>query len=332
MRRSIGRRTFLRSSLAAAAALSTQSWPHIAHAQTWPDRPIRIVVGFPAGGITDVFARAYGDAISQALGQPVVVENRAGAGGLVAGEFVAKAPPDGYTLLFTIQAALLQSQALYKKLPFDPARDYTFIAAFGNGHLPCAVPKDLDVKTFGDFVALAKKQPVNVGSFAPGSYAHLVISQLNKLYGTRIEAVHFKGEAPMWPEVVAGRLHGAIGSYGGVNPHLQSGGVRVIAVPTLTRSPKLPEVPTYAEQGYREPIFTMRGWLGLLGPAGMPAPIVETLSKQILAALDTPRVKQLHDTFGIPDKPTTPTEFVRLVRDDGPVWIAMTKELGLTLD
>src|SRR5687767_14060779 len=331
MTRFLQRRTFLRASLG-AALLGVQGWPHVARAQAWPDRPIRLVVAFPAGGITDVFARAYGDAVAQALGQPVVVENKAGAGGLIGGEFVAKAPPDGYTLLFTIQASLLQSQALYKKLPYDPGRDFTFISAFGNGHLPFAVPKDIKVRNFDEFVALARRDTVHVGSFAPGSYAHLVINQLNKLYGRRIEPVHFKGEAPMWPEVVAGRLHGAIGSYGGVNPHVQSGAVRVIAVPTMTRSPKLPDVPTYAEQGYKEPIFVMRGWLGLLGPAGMPAPIVERLSKHILEAYDTPRVKQLHDTFGIPDRPTTPAEFERLFRVDGPVWIAMARELGLSLD
>ena len=270
--------------------------------------------------------------MSQGLGQPVVVENKAGASSLIACEQVAKAAPDGYTLLFTIQAALLQSQALYKKLPYDPGRDFTFIAAFGNGHLPLAVHKDVPVKDFGEFVEFAKTNPVNFGSFAPGSYPHLVVGQLNKLYGTQIEAVHFKGEAPMWPELVAGRLHAAIGSYIGMSPHAKTGAVRPIAVPTATRSPKLPDVPTYAEQGYREPVFIMRGWLGLLGPAGLPQEIVERISKQILEAADSPRVKQLHETFGIPDKPTTPAEFVRLFREEGPTWIAITKELGVSLD
>ena len=155
---------------------------------------------------------------------------------------------------------------------------------------------------------------------------------MNKLYATRIEAVHYKGEAPMWPELAAGRLDAAIGSYVAMSPHAKSGAVRPIAVATLNRSPKLPDVPTYAEQGYREPVLVMRGWLGLLGPAGMPREIVGRISKLLLEAADSARVKQLHETFGIPDKPTTPEEFVRLFREEGPTWISMAKELGVTLD
>lgn len=323
------RRRFLNAGIGAATLASL---PSAAHAQAWPSRPIRIVVGFPPGGITDIFARAYGEHVAQALGQPVIVENMAGAGGLIAGERVAKAAPDGYTLVFTIQSAMLQAQALYKKLPYDPGKDFTFVSAFGNGHLPLAVHKDLPVRNMGEFIAFAKKERVNFGSFSAGGYAHLVVSQLNKLHGTQMEAIHYKGEAPMWPELTTGRLHAAIGSHGGITPHLKAGSVRVIAVPTLTRSPKLPEVPTYAEQGFREPVFTMRGWLGLLGPAGMPPEIVERLSKALLDGFDTPRVKQVHDTYGVQEKPTTPAEFVRLYREEGPVWVSMARELGISLD
>jgi tripartite-type tricarboxylate transporter receptor subunit TctC len=331
MTRPFDRRSFLRAGLG-AAALGSQALASPAYAQAWPLRPIRMVVGFPPGGITDLFARAYGDALSQSLGQPIVIENKAGAGSLIAGELVAKAPPDGYTLLFTIQGALVQGQALYKKLPYDPGRDFTYISAFSNGQLPLAVHKDLPVRTVSEFVEFAKKNPVNFGSYSPGSYGHLVVGQLNKLYGTRIEPVHYKGEAPMWPELAAGRLHAAVGSYAGVAPYLKSGAARAIAVATLSRSPKLPDVPTYAEQGFRDPIFTMRGWLGLLGPAGMPRDIVDRISKNLIAAVDTPRVKQLQELFGIPEAPTTPEEFVRLYREEGPVWIAMTRELGVSLD
>jgi tripartite-type tricarboxylate transporter receptor subunit TctC len=329
MSRYWNRRSILRAGLG-AAALATL--PAVARAQAWPAKPVRIVVGFPPGGITDVFARAYGESVSQALGQPVIVENKPGAGGLIAGEQVAKSAPDGYTLLFTIQAAMLQAQALYKKLPYDPGKDFTFVSAFGNGHLPLAVHKDLPVRTVGELVAFAKKERVNFGSFSAGGYGHLVVSQLNKLHGTQMEAIHYKGEAPMWPELVTGRLHAAIGSFGGITPHLKSGAVRPIAVPTLTRSPKLPEVPTYAEQGFREPVFTMRGWLGLLGPAGMPAEVVDRLSRHLIEAFDAPRVRQVHDTYGVAEKPTTPAEFVRLYREEGPVWVSMAKDLGISLD
>ncbi len=323
------RRTFLRASIGIAAlgAVSRD-----ALAQQWPVRPIRMVVGFPPGGITDLFARAYGDAIAQSLGQPVVIENKPGAGGLIANEQVAKAPPDGYALSFTIQGALVQAQALYKKLPYDPGRDFTYISAFSNGQLPIAVHKDVPARTVGEFVEFARRNPVNFGSYSPGSYGHLVVGQFNKLYGTKIEPVHYKGEAPMWPELAAGRLHAAVGSYLGMAPHTKNGAVRPIAVATLNRSPKLPDVPTYAEQGFRDPVFTMRGWLGLLGPAGMPRDIVDRISRHLIEAADAPRVKQLHEAYGIVEKPTSPEEFVRLYRDEGPVWIAMTRELGVTLE
>jgi tripartite-type tricarboxylate transporter receptor subunit TctC len=315
---------------AAAAAGSLAGLP--VRAQAWPARPIRILVGFPPGGLTDLYARAYGEHIGQQLGQQVVIENRTGAGGNIAAEAVAKSPPDGHTLLFTIQGTLVQAQALYKKLPYDPDKDFTYISAFNPGHLPFAIHKDVPARNFREFVELARKSPTNLGTFAAGSSPHLIAGQLNKLYGTKIEAVHFRGEAPMWQEVATGRVHAGVGSVLGVLPHVQSGAVRVIAVPTLVRSPKFPDVPTYVEQGFDAPIFKLRGWIGFLGPAGMPPAIVDRLGKLVLEAADTPRVQKLHETFAIPEKPTTPAEFLRLYREEGPVWISIARDLGITLD
>jgi tripartite-type tricarboxylate transporter receptor subunit TctC len=327
--RRTGRRSFL---LGSAALLATAALRRGASAEGWPARPVRIIVSFPPGGLTDLYARAYGEYISRQLGQPVLVENRAGAGGVIGCDAVAKSPADGYTLLFTISTPIVQAQALYKKLPYDPDKDFTFISAFDSGHLPLAVHSDVPAGGFREFVDFAKKTAVNFGSYGPGSVPHMVAAQINKLFGTRIEVVHFKGEAPMWVEVAAGRIHAAIGSISALSPHLQSGALRPIAVNTAKRSPKLPQVSTYLEQGFPEKVFMLKGWLGLLGPAGLPAEIVGRISGLILEGAGSPRLRQIYETFGLIEKPTTPQEFVGLYREEGPVMIAIAKELGVSLD
>ena len=321
-----------RRRLLIAAAASFGASPMLARAQAWPARPIRIVCPLPPGGLTDLYSRAIAEHLQQSLGQPVIVENRPGAGGQIGCDAVAKATPDGYTFLVTIQTSLVQAQVLYKKLPYNPDTDFSWISALGAGHLPLGVPASLPVKTFRDFVEYAKVNRTNMGTYAPGSYPHMVAGQLNKLYGTKIEAVHYKGEAPMWLDVISGQTQAAIGSVAGTLPHIQKGSVRVLAVPTRVRSPKLPEVPTFHEQGFTEPVFLIAGWIGLLGPAKLPKEIIDRVARLTIDAGEGARLKQIYDTFGIAERPTTPEEFQRLYRTEGPQWIAITRELGITLD
>jgi tripartite-type tricarboxylate transporter receptor subunit TctC len=315
-----------------AAAVGPAMLTRRAHAQSWPSRPIRFVVSFPPGGLTDLYARAYGEYIGQHIGQPVIIENRAGGGGLIGCDHVAKSAPDGHTILFTISTAIVQSQVLYKKLPYDPNRDFTFLSAMPSGPLPFAVHRDLPVKNVKDYVALARSKSINMGSYAQGSIPHMVAQQMNKLYGTKIEVVQYKGEAPMWQDVIAGRIESGIGSYGAMGPHAKAGTIRALAVTSPLRSPGLPDVPTFIEQGLDAPIFRVRGWIGMLGPAGLVREVVERFSSLVIAGAETPRVRQLYELFAIPDKPTTPEEFVRLYREEGPTWIAIARELGVTLD
>jgi tripartite-type tricarboxylate transporter receptor subunit TctC len=322
------RRLVIAAAAAAAGALAT---PFV-RAQAWPARQIRIVCPFPPGGLTDIYTRAIADHLQQSLGQPVVVENRPGAGGIIGNDAVAKAAPDGYTLLVTIQTTLVQAQVLYKKLPYNPDTDYTWISALGAGHLPLGVPASLPVRNFREFVDYAKAKPTSFGTYAPGSFPHMVVGQLNKLHGTRIEAVHYKGESPMWIDVAGGQIQAGIGSTAAILPYVQKGSVRPVAVPTRVRSPKLPEVPTYVEQGFTEPVFTLSGWIGFLGPAKLPPEIVDRLSKLVIEAGSGARLKQVYETFGIAERPTTPEEFLRLYRTEGQQWIAIARELGITLD
>jgi tripartite-type tricarboxylate transporter receptor subunit TctC len=325
------RRSFLLGSLV-AAALGPLVGARGAIAQTWPSRPIKIIASFPPAGLGDLFTRAYGEHLSKVLGQPVVIENRPGASGLIGADAVAKAPPDGYTFLVSNAVTLVQNQALYKKLPFDPNKDLSFIARLSAGHMPLAVHKDLPVRNFREFLDFSKKNQVNFGTFSAGTYAHMLASQINKLFGLQIEAIHFKGEGPMWQELAAGRLHAAAGTIVGMAPHLQSGAVRPIAVNATSRSPLLPQVLSFVEQGFAQGVFLYDGWLGLTGPAGLARSIVERISALILEGDETPRLRQLHATWGIVEEPMGHEQFERYFREECPKVIAMVKELGVSLD
>jgi tripartite-type tricarboxylate transporter receptor subunit TctC len=329
MTRSTERRRLLAAGATLAAAALV---PPFARAQAWPAKPIRIVCAFAPGGLTDLLARAYGDQLSQRFGQPVVVENRAGAGGMIGGSEVAKSAPDGYTLLFTISTTMYQNRVLYKKMLYDPDRDFTLIAGFHSGHLPLSVNSALPVKNAREFLELAKRERVTLGNYSPGSFPHMVAQQLNKIHGTKIEAVAYKGETPMYADLVSGQIQAGIGSVQGVLAHAQSGRVRIIAVPTSVRSPRLPDVPTFAEQGLRDAIFDLEGWLGMLGPAGMPRDIVQRLGQAVREGAETPRIRTLYENSGLPHRLWIGEEFEKLNREIGPQWVGMARELGVTLE
>ena len=323
------RRRLLRAT-AGIGVVSALPWA--ASAQTWPAKPIRVVVSFPAGGLTDILARAYSEPLSQKLGQPVVVENKPGASGAIGAAEVARAAPDGYTFLFTISTTMNQNRVLYRKLPYDADKDFAYVSGFDAGHLPLAVASGVKVANMAEYVELARRERVTMGNYSAGSFPHMLAAQVNKLYGTQIEPVHYKGEAPMWTDLASGQITSAIGSIAAMTPHLQSGRIRPIAVPTNNRSTRLPEVPTFVEQGFEDQVFVIQGWIGMFAPAGVSKDIVSRISAIHQESAETPRVKQINTTFGLRDKPWTAEEFEKLNNEVKPVWIAMAKELGITLD
>jgi tripartite-type tricarboxylate transporter receptor subunit TctC len=303
-----------------------------ARAQAWPAKPVKVIVSFPAGGLTDALARAYSDQLSQRLGQPFTVENKPGAGGMIGCGEVARAAPDGYTFLFTISTTINQNRILYKKMPYDPDRDFAYVSGFDAGHLPLAVNINSPIKTAREFLELAKRERVTMGNYAPGSFPHMVAQQLNKHHGAKIEPVPYKGEAPMWVDLASGQLTGAIGSISAILPHQQAGRIRVIAVPTLTRSPRLPDVPTFEEQGLTDAIFKLQGWIGMFAPAKTPREIVQRISQLVQESAGSERIRQINANFGLRDKPWSAEEFERLNAEIGPIWNSMARELGVTLD
>jgi len=317
------RRDVLR--LGAAAALL----PAPAIAQAWPAKPIRIVVTYPPGGLTDVYARTYGEYVSQKVGQPVVVENKAGAAGAIGAEIVKGAPADGYTLMFTNSTTMVQNKVLFKKLPYDPDKDFALVAWFNTGHLPTAVNKDVPARTVAEFAAWAKDRKASLATYGAGSYAHVVAETLNRHYGLKMDAVHYRGEALMWQDVASGAVQSASGSYAAMLPTLQSGAVRVIAVPTMVRMKKLPDVPTFYEQGLQEKAFQVRGWVGCAAPAGTPDDVVQKLSDLMVEGGKTERVQKINETFGIDEAARDRAYFKKVIDEEGPVWLDVIKSLNI---
>jgi tripartite-type tricarboxylate transporter receptor subunit TctC len=295
------RRTLLGAGLALAA-------PSIVRAQgTWPAKPITIVVNFPAGGLTDGIARAFGQHVQQATGQQVIIDNKPGASGNIGAATVARAPADGYTFLHSVSSTLIQNRVMFKSLGFDPDKDYTIVSGTSSGVLPVVVHKSLpaEVKDLKSFIAYAKDKKINWGSWALGSSSHIFAQRLNEKYGLGIEVVTYKGEAPMWQDMGAGSLQAAMGSPQAMNALLVKQEVRPIVAPSRVRYVKLPDVPTSQEQGFDDPALTVRGWLALGAPAATPKEIVQKMSDLWVAAADSEPGKKMMDSFGLTEKPLT---------------------------
>lgn len=301
------RRTLLRATAGFAMAA-----PAIARAQTpWPAKPITIVVNFPAGGLTDGIARAFGQHVSQATGQQVIIDNKPGASGNIGAAMVARAPADGYTLLHSVSSTLVQNRVMFKSLGFDPDKDLTIVSGTSSGVLPVVVHKSVPVSNLKEFVAYAKANKVNFGSWAIGSSAHIFAQGLNEKFGLQIEVVTYKGEAPMWQDMGAGSLQAAMGSPQAMNALLVKGDVKPIVAPSRVRAGKLPDVPTSIEQGFTEDIFVVRGWLALAAPAAAPKEIVKKMSDLWVAAADSEPGRRMMESFGLTEKPMSHDEVMK---------------------
>lgn len=311
------------------AASFLAALPAPAIAEAWPSKPIRIICTYPAGGLTDVFARAYGDYVAQKTGQPVIVENKAGAAGAIGAEMVKQAAPDGYTLMFTNSTTMVQNKALFKKLPYDPDKDFALVAWFNTGHLPTIVNKEVPASNLKEFAAWAQGRKVSLATYGIGSFAHVVTETLNRHYGLKMEAVHYRGESLMWQDVASGAVQGATGSYASASSVLQTRAGRPIAVPTMERMKRLPDIPTFYEQGLTEKAFQIRGWVGCAAPAGTPEPIVQKLSDLMVEAGKTERVQKVNDTFAIDEGARDRTYFRKVLDEEGPVSIEIIKSLNI---
>ncbi len=316
--------------LALLASTLAQGQPATKSA-AWPQKPIRIIVAFPPGGLTDAYARMYAEQLTARLGQSVVVENKPGAGAIIGIEAVAKAAPDGYTLLMTTSGTVWQNRVLYTKLPYNLDRDLTPITVFPSGPLVVAVSEKVPARNMREFIAYAKTNTTSMATYAPGSYPHMVADQTNRTEGTNILSVHYRGEAPMWVDVASGQLQIGIGSYQAFNT-VQGRGVRPIGVTGLYRSPKLPDVPTLAEQGVAGNLVQLEGGLPLMAPSGTPEAVLQILSRVAVEGANSERAAKLRESFSIPNKPKNLAETRRDWARDVPIWIKLAVDLGIKLD
>jgi tripartite-type tricarboxylate transporter receptor subunit TctC len=329
MVRKIGRRGVIAHGAAGIAALS--SVRAMAQSAPWPHKPVRMICGYAAGGLTDIFARISAEYLASKFGQPFVVENKTGAGSIIAADFVAKAPPDGYTILFTNSTAVFQNQVIFKSIPYDAARDFTPVAMMSAGKVPLCIHKSVPGTDLAALVAYARKNKTSFGTTGIGSLAHVFCMKLNDLYGISMEPVHYRGEAPMWADVSSGVTQAACSTYQGASSALQAGNITPIAVPTRTRMMrKLPQVPTFFEQGATHPYFLLESMVCCMAATGSPREVVETVSAALVEMNATPRVEQLVDQFGLDQGAQGWQDFATFIRDMGPLLTSAVKELNIT--
>jgi tripartite-type tricarboxylate transporter receptor subunit TctC len=299
-------------------------------ASGYPARPVRLVVPYPAGGATDVLARAIAAPLGQQWQRTVVVENRPGASGMIGADAVVKAAPDGYTLLLTL-TSVVQLPSQYAKPPFDPVRDLTAVSELATTHLVVAANSSMP-GNLAEMVQLAKSRPkaYSYGTYGTGSGAHLYMEVFTGTAGLDMVHVPYKGEAPLLNDLLGGQVSLGTISVMGIKPHLRTGKLRALAVVGNTRAPLLPDVPTFQELGYRG--LDGPGWFGLFAPAGTPRPIVDKVSADVNAILASPDIQQRMTDLGVIVKGSRPQEFTEVARADQAYWAGVIRKLNIRLD
>jgi tripartite-type tricarboxylate transporter receptor subunit TctC len=303
-----------------------------ANAQTWPAKTVRMVIPFPPGGTTDIVGRLASQKLGEALGQQVVPDNRPGAAGNIGTEAVAKAPPDGYTLLTAPGSTLTIHPSLYAKLPFDPVKDFapvTIVAAVPNA---LVVHPSLPVRSVKELIAFAKARPdqLNYASTGAGQSTHLSMELFKTTAGVRIVHVPYKGSAPAVTDLLGGHVSLMFDNMPSALPHVKAGKIRALAVSTLKRSPVAPEIPTVAEAAL--PGFEVSVWFAVLAPAGTPRPIVDRLNQVLVKALQAQDVRERLLTQGAEPIGGTPEAFTAQMKTDLVKWAKVVKDANIRLD
>ena len=324
-------RSVIAGALAACAAAVLLQGAGPVYAQEWPAKPIRLLVGFPVGGAADILARLHAARLQDAIGQTIVVDNRGGAGGVIATELAARAAGDGYTLLFTSLPHVI-NPPLYGKVAYHPVRDFQPVTLLVNVPLLMAVPASQPMKTVKDVITLAKANPgkVNYGSGGNGSSSHLAMEMFKSMAGVDIQHIPYKGTGPLITDLLSGQVSMTIASIVPLIPQVRAGKLRPVAVTGVRRSGTLPEVPTIAEAGV--PGYDMTNWFGILAPAGLPAPILarlDTLLRKIVAA---PDVREVYAQQGADPVGAGPEAFAKVIAADIPKWEKVVRQSGARVD
>jgi len=315
--------------MVASIALVCASQPALAAAAAeYPVKPVRVIVPFAPGGTNDVAARIVAEKFSERFAQSFVVDNRAGANGVVGAEIVARAAPDGYTLLVA-SAGIAVNPSIMKSLPYDTQRDFTPLGMVGGGPYLMVVHPAIGAKTVKEFVAWTKARPAQISyaSVGVGSPSQLAAELLRMVSDIDMQHVPYKGGSAALPDLIAGRVAMFFGSISTLNPQMQAGRLRAIAVTTLTRSPALPEVPTFVESGF--PGFEVNGWYGLLGPAKMPAVLVARLNAELQKVLAAGETQTRFAANGMEPAGGTAAAFDERIRNEMTKWAQVVHAAGI---
>ncbi|GIK86701.1 MAG: tripartite tricarboxylate transporter substrate binding protein [Burkholderiales bacterium] len=317
---------------AALAVLAVALVPAAGHAQSWPAKPVRLVVPFTAGGSTDTVARIMAEKLSPRLGQPVIVENKAGAGGSVGSDFVAKSPADGYTLLVGTSSTMAIAPHLYTKLPYSPLRDLTPVTLLGTADIIVVVNATVPVKTIPELLAYAKANPgkLTFASGGNGSISHLLGEYFKSMAGVDLLHVPYKGDAQMVTDLIGGQVSMAFGTAVAFLPHIRSGKVVPLAVTNPRRSTTQPQWPTVSESGV--PGYEAVQWFGIAAPTGTPKEVVGRLSEELRAILALPDVRARFTELGFDVVGNRPEEFGEFLRAEDAKWGRIAKIAGTKLD
>jgi len=296
--------------------------------QQWPQRPVRIIVPFPPGGVTDAIARITADWLSQRVGQGVIAENKPGASGAIAAEYVARAAPDGYTLFMaaTPQLAVVPH---VQKIPYDPVKDFAPVSIVGASAFGLGVNDNLPARSLAEFVDYVRTRPgqLNFASPGAGTVGHLTMALFLARAGLKMEAVLYKGGGPAMLDVLSGAVPVYFGNLNELLPHLASGRIRVLAVSGDRRTTQLPNVPTVAEQGY--PGFRTNTWNGVVAPAGTPPEVVERIAREIAAGCQDAGFVARLDKIGVDAVCSSPAQFAQAIREDLDLWKEAVRAAGI---
>lgn len=323
-------KTSRRAALALAAA-SLLAVAGTAQGETWPARPIRLIVPFPAGGGTDIIARELTNKLTS-YGYNFVVDNKPGSGGNLGVDAAAKAAPDGYTLVLGQTSNLAINPTLYSKLPYDPVKDLTPISLVATSPLVIVAGTATPFKTLDDLVKAAKAKPesINFASSGNGTVSHLAMESFQKAANIKLTHIPYKGAAQGITDVISGQVQLYVSSVPTLQAHIKSGKMHPLAITSLQRAPELPQVPTVAESGYKG--FESITWFGIVGPAGLSKDIVAKLNADINKALQDPTLKQKLAGQGADVQGSSAADFAKLIRDDIPRWGKLVKDSGAKVD
>jgi tripartite-type tricarboxylate transporter receptor subunit TctC len=318
-------------SLMLTAALALMMAVTFATAGEYPDKPLRMIVPFPPGGATDVLSRLTAEQLGARLGQPVVIENKPGMGGNLGAEIASRAAPDGYTLLMGPASIYAISATLYSKLNYR-LEDFAPVSLVGNAPHVLLVNREVPATSVAELIALAKSKPgeLNIASHGSGSVSHLEAALFDRMAGTQILHVPYKGSGPALLDLVGGRIQVMFDSIVASLPHVRSGRLRALAVTNTTRSPLLPDVPTLEESGLKG--YSAHSWLGIFVPAKTPDQIVSRLQRVIAQTIADPAINQKFVATGFEPRSSTPQEFAVFIRQEVVKWAPIVKYSGATAD